>query len=1100
MFDRGASRTTARGVERVVALGVALAVFALARGAEAQVLDPRNPSIVTPARVTVPDERCTASILNRHVRVSPSGAFAVPNVPVEEGRFRVRVNCLRDGWILRGQSELLELVPDGVTEIGPIDFNVYRPLPTRLRLYADEDRTTLGEAGAQVQTVTLASFLDGTVTLYGADEGNIYRSSDATVATVDAAGLVTAIAPGEVVITVRNEGLQAALRLVIDFPVDRDGDGLLDGEELARDSDPRRADSDGDGLLDGEEVRIGTRVDLADTDGDGISDGDELAFDLDPLSPDETTTVVGRAVDPDGAAVRGAVVLVDDRFQGATNAAGVFQIAGVVVEAERLTVSARFIRGGVVLDGKARVAPVPSGTTDAGEIGLRPARGAVGGTIYGPRGDTVADARVRVTVGEDERGTNANAAGQYLLQRFDEGPVTVVATDPRTGLRGRATATLIEGASIGVDVALSASGTIEGTVYGRDQQPVGPGVTVLLRGPGNREALTDEFSRFRFDFIPLGEYTVEAFDADGDRGQTTTAITGTNQVVRADVRFLGRGRVRGLVETGGGALVEGAIVQLVGQGIFGGQAVTTSDAQGAFEFDDVFVGPVELTARDPATGLGGFAEGRVGFEGDEAVVTLTLRAAGQIVGTVYHDDEITPADNTLVTVEPGGARVRSDEQGRFRVDGLPLGRYTLTAERGQDRGRIAVELLDADVDVQADVTLRGLGTVLVDVVDAAGEPVINARVELASQSGFTQTRTLVSGPGGRSTFREIIAGDFVIAATEPLTGLVGEVRSGVLAGEETTVTVRLESAATLTGEVLAPDGVTPVPGIRVRRSGSDRVVFSDAAGRFRFEQVPVAGGPYTLEAIDRYDARRAFARDIRPVAHGEVIERDLVLSGTGTVFGVVYTPEGAPAFQIPLTLDSAVEGTPRRYSITGADGTYRIADVVAGEFTVTANHRGARLAGQGTAEIEDDGDTVELDIVTQRDVIPPPSNSTGNPQIRRLFDGNNLEYAIYQDGAVRNGTRAVFRGDGGLASGGFLLSVRGVDGAFEAFAGKPPFHHEDPQELLKLQIKGEPPALGDLCPQLPEELRAVIDRGLRKKPGERPQDVTELSDVFARYC
>lgn len=72
--------------------------------------------------------------------------------------------------------------------------------------------------------------------------------------------------------------------------------------------------------------------------------------------------------------------------------------------------------------------------------------------------------------------------------------------------------------------------------------------------------------------------------------------------------------------------------------------------------------------------------------------------------------------------------------------------------------------------------------------------------------------------------------------------------------------------------------------------------------------------------------------------------------------------------------------------------------------------------------------------------------------------------------------------------------------AFEAFSGKPPFHHEDPEELLKLQVKSEPPALGDLCPGLPRDLCAIIDRGLKKKPEERPADVKELRDVFAPYC
>ena len=45
-------------------------------------------------------------------------------------------------------------------------------------------------------------------------------------------------------------------------------------------------DTDGDGLSDADEVALGTDPTLADTDADGLSDGDELAAGADPLNPD----------------------------------------------------------------------------------------------------------------------------------------------------------------------------------------------------------------------------------------------------------------------------------------------------------------------------------------------------------------------------------------------------------------------------------------------------------------------------------------------------------------------------------------------------------------------------------------------------------------------------------------------------------------------------------------------------------------------------------------------------------------------------------------------------------------------------------------------
>lgn len=71
-------------------------------------------------------------------------------------------------------------------------------------------------------------------------------------------------------------------------PVDTDGDGITDEEELALGLDPNSADSDGDGLSDGDEINLYKTDPLnADTDGDGLSDGDEvMSYNTDPLKSD----------------------------------------------------------------------------------------------------------------------------------------------------------------------------------------------------------------------------------------------------------------------------------------------------------------------------------------------------------------------------------------------------------------------------------------------------------------------------------------------------------------------------------------------------------------------------------------------------------------------------------------------------------------------------------------------------------------------------------------------------------------------------------------------------------------------------------------------
>ncbi len=70
-------------------------------------------------------------------------------------------------------------------------------------------------------------------------------------------------------------------------PVDSDGDGLTDQDEMTRGTNPMSNDSDGDGVFDGYEVSVGLNPLSPDSDGDGVSDYDEVASEtVDPGSGD----------------------------------------------------------------------------------------------------------------------------------------------------------------------------------------------------------------------------------------------------------------------------------------------------------------------------------------------------------------------------------------------------------------------------------------------------------------------------------------------------------------------------------------------------------------------------------------------------------------------------------------------------------------------------------------------------------------------------------------------------------------------------------------------------------------------------------------------
>ncbi len=70
------------------------------------------------------NENCTASVLNRNVTVNPDGSFEIPNIPVDQGFFRVRITCVETGNTLGGQSEFFVPVGNGTIPVGAIQLGV----------------------------------------------------------------------------------------------------------------------------------------------------------------------------------------------------------------------------------------------------------------------------------------------------------------------------------------------------------------------------------------------------------------------------------------------------------------------------------------------------------------------------------------------------------------------------------------------------------------------------------------------------------------------------------------------------------------------------------------------------------------------------------------------------------------------------------------------------------------------------------------------------------------------------------------------------------------------------------------------------------------
>jgi hypothetical protein len=1028
------------------------------------------------------NENCTASIQNRTVQINANGTFAIPNVPVEQGFYRVRVVCRDvDGTTKGGQTEFFPMV-------GLNDQNLPRirvggqidPIPVSMRLTAT--RALLTTAGQTAQLTATGTLPDNaTKDLTHRSDGTAYTTSNPRIATVGDDGLVTAVGRGQVIISARNEGVLASISIDVSVPDDADGDGmpddyervnglnpndggdaaedadsdgltslqefslntnpraadtdgdsLNDGAEVARGTDPLRADTDGDNLLDGQEISLGTNPRAADTDGDGVNDGLELRLNLNPLVPDQTTTVQGFVVDNNNAPASDASAIIYNFFTATIDGNGFFRIQHVPASLGPVKVLAQAIRGGQVFAGlSASVPPVAGGTTDVGTFQIVLDSGTVTGLVTDLQNRSVVGAHVRVVVGADVRTAISDATGRYRVSGLVSGLVTVTALDPGTSLRGRATGVLAANLSTTVDVRLGPTGTVNGTVYNRDGvTPAGVGVGVQLSGPTNLNTTTNALGGYQFDYVPLGGYIVEAGDAAGNRGRGNVALTATGQVAVSNITYLGKGTVSGLVRDGAGNAVAGVPVTLNSRSIFGGTFNATTGPDGRYTITDVFIGQYDVSARSPLTRLGGQAGGRIDVDGQSVTTNITLTASGALAGTVFRAGGTTPVAVATVQLSPTGLSVQTNAQGQFRFDFLPLGSYTIdaadpaTGDRGQAVGTISAQ----DQVSNVNVVLRGQGQVVVTVRDGAGALVAGAQVTLNSQTQFGGSQTAVTQPDGTATFSRVLAGTFSVSAVDPRTQLSGTASGNVAVGATANVQVQLQRFGAITGTVRAANG-TPVAGVVVRTEGGPaiRQTNSGADGSYRLDFLPT--GTYAVEALDGLGNVRARNIGNTIVTQGQQLTSNLTLVGAGTVTGRVTNPNGSPAPNLNVSLTSQTVGFAAPFTTrTDANGDYTIEQVPLGAFTATANTRigEQEFSGQAAGQVTADGQTLTVNIQLAVSLVPTT---------RTFYDASNYAYNLQPNGALQDGTTDVFRGDGATNRGGLLLDIVS-GGAAQRFNGQ----------------------------------------------------------------
>ncbi|WP_284668580.1 carboxypeptidase regulatory-like domain-containing protein [Myxococcus sp. SDU36] len=514
---------------------------------------------------------------------------------------------------------------------------------------------------------------------------------------------------------------------------------------------------------------------------------------------------------------------------------------------------------------------------------------AVSGTVVDARGAPVPGARITPAPQArsllpltDARwdGVVADAEGRWRVDSLEPGLYRFTASGSRHAPGTSAPVRVEDTRPVdGVVVAMGDAARLAGTVVDGNGDPM-PGAVVrvvLDEGLGRtlaRQASVDARGAFQMEDLPRRRVAVAAVHdaASSSTRYVDLAQDGAGSAV--ELVLDATGVVRGRVEFASGEPVGEAVIMAEPasalargrvEGTLRGRHVAVADPGGRFEVRGLVHGTYNLRAAAPGTPphqrvawMGAPVRAETG--GSEVVVRM--RRGGSLSGQVRLEDGAAPAAFT-VTLRGGAGTSFGGGDGRFQVNGIPAGEYTVfVSGPGFLTKSLPALKVEEDQDTNLGAVVLSRGRRLTGrVVSAAGAPVQGATVTVSQQlrgsavvvgsaaeleHGLQQAR---SDAEGRFVLEGLPISILQLGAEHPVEGRSAFVRveEGV---QDRTLEVKLSAVGHLEGTVRR--GTEPVSGalVVVTSPGAPSGGTSSATGTdggFQFDSL--TPGTYTVLAV-----------------------------------------------------------------------------------------------------------------------------------------------------------------------------------------------------------------------------------------------------------
>jgi protocatechuate 3,4-dioxygenase beta subunit len=588
--------------------------------------------------------------------------------------------------------------------------------------------------------------------------------------------------------------------------------------------------------------------------------------------------------------------------------------------------------------------------------------------------------------------------GRFTLDGLREGRYMVIAGHED---HGEVTANPLMSPSGGNRIQLGGAGKVTLTVATPDGKPV----TSYRVRPYREQPYGYVFSMVFAVEDPEGKTTLTlppavwhlgVQGADGAFREEDTVKVALGETVEAKVVLAPTGVVRGNVTDLNGHVVAGAEV-FVRRGGFptipSREHYSRTDADGRFEVKGLPLGKKaglhvrharyasQVLETDPAP-----AE-------SAPDVTVRLSSGGRVLGRVTDADGAPVAGervNLMEGMNYAEARTTAtDGSGAYAFDAVSAGKYTVSTgplemgSRGISRGEVVVSGVgEVIVDLQR---ASGATRSVEGLVRRGGQPLAGATVSFLDGRGFGNLVSTVTDAAGRFVGEGILPGRVSIrvdaedGASSTVTRTIaaeGDVAPIVLDFGTSRISGRIVSAAKtpLSGawvmvEALAEADTTWARIVAQTTSAQDGT----------FSSSGLAGGDYQVR-ISMGGNAPLVTPPFR-VADGEAKDLGTLELATGVALsGTVTDDAGSPVEDATISMTDE-SGRPVflfSMSTTGSDGSYRVAEVQPGRYTVRFEARGY-APGERSATLTDAAVTVDVVLSRGGEIRVVVQDAAGQP-------------------------------------------------------------------------------------------------------------------------